>query len=383
MSVHAVFDIYIPHKLSCFFAALAAHALRGGVNNAMASSSLLLVGSLSLWMLQTTSPVLQAFLPHISVQWPWRNDNNNATSNDSIETTTTLLLQVPVSQALGFAAGLLSYLAAYCLLWDRSGSGRSGTGRSNSGGRLSLQSNLLFLLFGVMVTYGHGMHAVCVMMEEERSSQANMQLLPGMAAYVDFLHRFVSHNMFVFGIYGLLALIMSVERDEFLRCMKMGVQREVGCKGSVVVASNTSVCNSGNNSKETENRDVCNSGNNSKETENQVLRAISHHNRNTVHFARVQIWNTNSGIVSFVLHWGWPLILGTYFSVFGGLTGTTAVTLLFYMFIYLHTIKTCRQLGVGLGEMACNDQLLVCGTVAKAAIVGMPVLLLWFKLMER
>lgn len=271
----------------------------------MASASLLLLCTLSLWVLQTTMPAFQAYLPYISLSW------------------SSTPLRIPLSQVLTYLAGLLCYLLAYCLMHER------------SGGKLSLKTNVLFLLCGYMVSYGQGMHSVCVMVEGKENSISD-----SMAAYVDFLHEVISHNMFVCGIYAMMMLVIKEER------------RSLDFKPSK-----------------------------KPESANGAIKSASNLRNGRIPSSEVSMMFLSgaSTVQNFLLKWTWPVFLGSYFSVFSFMTGTVAITVVFYMLIYSYSIYTCQQLnssGIPLGTVL-DSELFVWATVVKAACVGLPALGVW------
>lgn len=143
-------------------------------------SPILFVSTLSLWMLQLSMPLFDNFLPHLSL------------TRNSVE------IAIPLNQILNIIVGGICFVSAYCLLASR------------SGGRLSLAENLLYLTTGFMITTGHGIHTVCVIVG------AKISHLPEVDALVDFLHEVVSHNMFVGGFFSLMVLVVAVEKTQFL-----------------------------------------------------------------------------------------------------------------------------------------------------------------------
>lgn len=302
---------------------------------ATSGSAVLLLCTLSLWMLQTTMPVFQPYLPYLSPIWRAAPQ------------------QIPFSQILACLSGLLCYLSAYYLLYQR------------SGGVVSLTSNLLFVLFGYMITYGHGMHTVCVLVQEKGESSVS----PSMAVYVEFLHKVVSHNMFVGGIYAMMILIMKAEKDCFgYKLQKMTEKKTGATTNGYVATSNESV----------QNGFMCppngappsSSATASSEAASCITENLS------------KIGVTTSPMQNFLLQWTWPVILGAYFSIFAAMTGTVPITLLFYAFIYTYTILSCQNLdsctiptGAVMGLL--DSELFVWATVVKAASAGLPALGLW------
>ena len=214
---------------------------------------------------------------------------------------------------------------------------------------MSLKSNLLFILLGYMITYGHGMHSVCVMVEEKGESSVS----PSMVAYVDFLHEFVSHNMFVGGIYAMIILIMKAEKDCFVQ--KTTEKQTGATRNGHIATSNGSLRNCTPNGISLSSK-IATTENLSK------VGASSHSNV--------------SALQDFLLQWTWPVILGVYFSIFAGMTGTVPITILFYAFIYTYTIILDSCGGIPTRAVV-DSELFVWATVVKAACVGLPTLGLW------
>lgn len=257
-------------------------------------SSLLLLCSLSLWMLQTAMPVFPALLPPIRLSWRHTP------------------VAIPSNHALCFLAGLLCHVAMFFLLHAR------------SGGRISLKANVFFLVFGLMVNYGHGMHLMCVMVQEKGESMMTQPL----AAFVDFLHEVVSHYLFTGGIYGLIMTIMKAERDS----LDYKLHKKTDGK-------------------------------------NGTSKAVFGLNKGTASIGE-----------TFLVHWMWPTIVGAYFSIFSAMTHTVPLTVVFYLLVCACAIRTGKQLELEgsttlLGLM--EGELLVCGTITKAACVGLPAMGLW------
>lgn len=192
-----------------------------------------------------------------------------------------------------------------------------------------------------MITNGHGMHAVCVMVEE-----TGQLLQPQVNVLVDFLHEVVTHNMFVAGMYCMLGLILKTERDRLGQ--KLGEKAGHTVNGSI---------------EKYEANDT------------KFLSCGERHEANTTK----SLSGTSSRITLYgvLMHWMWPLILGTYFSIFSTMTGTVTITVLFYIAVYSYTFATYQQLHVastGGFSRLLGDDLLVFGIIAKASCVGLPVL---------
>ncbi len=272
----------------------------------------LMLSTLSLWILQTTMPVLQDFLPYLSL------------------TTNSQQLAIPLAQALNQLVGLLTCLSAYCLLYQR------------AAGTLSLKTNLLFVTIGFCITTGHGMHTVCVLVEEKVLHQASIHAL------VDFLHEVVSHNMFVAGIYCLMGLLMKTERDSLTYKLEKKTDDSIR---DVEVRNGDAKLSNGR-------------------PQDQKLSPGSSNRQQS------------SG---FLLLWAWPVVLGVYFTIFSTRTGTVPITVVFYLAVYAYTILTAFKLaegGLSSGEFISllnKRELTVFGTIAKSSCIGLPVLaLLWY-----
>lgn len=253
---------------------------------------LLLFSTLSLWMLQTSMPVLSQYLPTIGMA------SHPANS-----------ISVPVSLFLNQLVGVLHLVSAYVLLCTRAG---------GPGGKLSPTNNILFIAFGFMVTHGHGMHAVCVIVESQVLHSINHGQV---YALVNFLHRVVSHNMFVAGHYAMILLIMKAEKANLVHKMR-------------------------------------------------AMKKVDSLDQNQP---------TGWGIPWSLFHWTWPLVVGVYFSIFSTRTGTLLITIFFYLTIYGYTLATFLQLtatNISFGEFLefLYQDLIVFRSIAVAAAVGMPAL---------
>lgn len=276
-------------------------------------SALFLLATFSLWMLQTTMPVFQKYFPTVTLA---RHSTH---------------FHPPLTQLLNQLVGFLNYLSAYCLLHAR------------AGGRLSLKDNLYFLAAGFLITAGHGMHSVCVMVEELGE---NVEKQPVIHVLVDFLHRVVSHNMFVGGMYFLIVLVVRTEVDQFRNASNKKVD-------DVKVHLSEGTQNGNITQNGTQNGNI---------TVSRQVRQLSPSEKKS---GGVTMW-------SVLLHWVFPLILGAYFSVFATMTGTVPITVLFYLAICAYTVATLQDMTF-FSELLKRD-LLVLGTITKAACAGLPVL---------
>lgn len=177
-----------------------------------------------------------------------------------------------------------------------------------------------------------------------------------MAVYVDFLHEVVSHNVFVCGFYAMMVLIMKAEKDSFGYKVHKKIETQTGATANGPIggpiqngtAASSKIVSSSN---------------------------IATFRKTSVTFHS----STCSTVYKFLLQWILPAIAGTYFSIFSAMTGTMAITVMFYILVYIYTILSCQQLhssGIPMGAFL-DSELLVWATVAKAACVGLPVLGLW------
>ena len=262
-------------------------------------SPILFASTLSLWMLQLSIPELEKFLPRFSL------------TRNSVE------FAIPLTQMINFFVGGVCFTLAYCLLASR------------SGGKLSLAENLLYLAAGFMVTTGHGIHTVCVILGPKISH------LPEVDSLVDFLHEVVSHNMFVVGFFLLMVLVMAVEKTQF-HYMHM-LEKNAHYKS-------------------------------------QVPNGNEHVPNGTRHVPNgtVQTMSTTKRVL---LQWGFPSLFGIHSSIFSTMTGTEAVTVLFYIIIYMRFFSTYQELGLQRLLKAMDSDLQVFGSIAKAACIGLPILL--------
>ena len=182
--------------------------------------------------------------------------------------------------------------------------------------KVSLTNNLFYLFCGYLVTTGHGIHTACVVLQKVMSQDNELFDL------AHFLHEKVSHNMFMSGFYAMIAAVILAEQNatmEWLKKMKeKGDPNNISCR--------------------------------------------------------------NSYLYDTFFQWVLPIVIGTYFSIFAWLTETAFVTLIFYICIIIGSLSMYRQLassGLSLSNIytLCSAQMLVCGSLAKAAVIGLPVLI--------
>ena len=297
-------------------------------------SAQLLVATLSLWILQTSMPVLEKYFPKLTV------------SRHSTE------FSPPLSQLLNQFVGILDYLCAYCLL------------HACAKGRLGLRDNCLFLGVGFLIVSGHGMHSVCVSVERVKElSQA-----PEVLVLVDFLHEVVSHNMFVGGIYVLLALVMTTEMHYFRS--KTHKKTDI-CEASSGHYENATMDFSRKCIRMESSRKQVNVIGQSKTFQSPVEDNLSGGGISDVQTTASSHVNhaRNKLLLRMLFNWAFPLVMGLYFSIFATLTGTVPVTVLFYLGVYAYAVS------VGLTRL-WNEGIVVCSTVFKTACIGMPVLAL-------
>ena len=127
------------------------------------------------WIWQIVQPVFDEYLPSINI---------------GPHTNLTLSISEVISQYLG-AGTLLSGYALYSAV---------------NYGQLSFGMNIAFMLPAFMIASGHGVHVACV------TIQIQMTKKDPLHALVYFLHEHWSHNTFLIGFYGLVALLIWSER---------------------------------------------------------------------------------------------------------------------------------------------------------------------------
>lgn len=131
------------------------------------------------WSWQIAQPVLDRYLPSVSI------GHTNLT--------------LPISEVTSQYLGAATLLSAYTLY------------SSISYGELSFLMNVAFLSTAFMVASGHGIHVACVTIQNQMTTQTSLYKL------VYFLHEHYSHNTFLIGFYCLVYLLIYAERKSSKR----------------------------------------------------------------------------------------------------------------------------------------------------------------------
>ncbi len=254
-------------------------------------SCLFLSSTILLWFLHISMPLFNSILPTVTLP--------AAVPNSTVE-----FIHIPSAQLLNLLVGLTTFLSAYSLLYvcaERN---------------ISLLTQFVFLTSGFFVTTGHGMHMVCVVMEEQMKETDKLFPLEY------FLHEKLSHNLFIPGMFAVCGLIMNAEMKSVLSRLREKKGKE----------GNTDKINSSS-----------------------------------------KLWIT-------ILLWIGPIFMGSYFSVFSTLTGTVTATMVFYLLVYFFLFLSYHRLSsLGVSSpfsLLHSTEMVVCSSFAKAAIVGIPVILL-------
>ncbi len=148
-------------------------------------SCLSLSSTILLWFLHISMPLFNSILPTVTLP--------AAVPNSTVE-----FIHIPSAQLLNLLVGLTTFLSAYSLLYvcaERN---------------ISLLTQFVFLTSGFFVTTGHGMHMVCVVMEEQMKETDKLFPLEY------FLHEKLSHNLFIPGMFAVCGLIMNAEMKSVL-----------------------------------------------------------------------------------------------------------------------------------------------------------------------
>ncbi len=260
--------------------------------------SLLLMATTLLWAWQVSQPLLDTILPWVSI-------------NDKFS----VLISEIVSQYVCIPTLLCFYSLFYV----------------SAGNKLSFRQTLYFLSFATILASGHGIHMACVTIQ--------LQLEPpdGIYSLVDFLHERYSHNVFLFGLYGMLLLVVLAEKE-------------------FVHTEQTSPA-------EPKNGNICNG-----EVKRDKLKGKT----------EIESWEPNAA-VTVMSRWVWPVVMALHFSIFAQQTSTEMITTFFYFTILSVLILIRQQFSSSTAQSfwkLCNSDLVVLGTLGKASVVGLAVLVL-------
>ena len=242
------------------------------------------------------------------------------------------------------ALGILMALCCYILYWVVAGLKS-----------ISLLDNVLFLSCACMFNSGIGLHTGCVVME------TNIQDLgmgvDSLSALVNFMHEYWSHNTLLFGLFGMLLLI---------------VWKEVCC------LSKNYILDSSQSKKE----QVSAVRSTQKETMTNTRQRMSHFNKtpnnaSTKTTKAFMLSDFETGMVYyFFMQWVFPLIIGLFFSIFSRATSTEILTVCFFiaiLAIFIAARKKLKEISLTtfLKCLSSDSELTLLDTMSKCAVVGL------------
>ena len=186
-----------------------------------------------------------------------------------------------------------------------------------SDGALSFSVNLLFVVLVYLLACGHGIHVTCVTLQHNISKENPVYPL------VFILHEIWSHNNFQFAIFAMFVSLIWTEKS----------------------------CN------------------------HEKFRKAQAKSKDAV-----QKQNFTSHLFGAWMQWLWPVVMGLYFSIFGSRTDTKPITFLFYVVVLLALFVVYSQFSVSLSAFRklLDTKMIVLGSLFKAAIVGLPLLMIDF-----
>ena len=367
------------------------------------------------WIWQIVQPVLDEYLPSISIG-PHTN------------------LTLPVSEVISQHLGIGTLLSGYALY------------SAVSYGHLSFSMNIAFMLPAFMIVSGHGVHVACVTIQIQMTKQDPLHAL------VYFLHEHWSHNTFLTGFYSLVFLLIWAERHGWKCAQNPVIQKHNqvpsrlpsptqesqvpndvhlkeklaatpkatagSCQGTVLQECNKLARHDG--SMETISRATID---NHKHRNGTISHYILHSSSNANgvplttsqrcfptgdctcdKMLRLQTGvktggkvgknNTVRGrqtstllprLVVLWTTWVMPVIMGVYFSVFASLTSTKPLTMLFYVGVLSsQMMMMCKERlsFSGLSDflkLRDNNEMIVGGFFTKAVLIGLPLMLVDFE----
>ena len=314
------------------------------------SASLLLISTLFLWEWYTAQPLLDKTLPHLPI------------SSQYVE------LYIPLSEVIAGYVSLLAILSAFSLYWVIANY------------KLSLGQVLSLVVCVYMIASGSGMHVGCVI-AESNIRDGNMEK-ESLSALLHFMHEYWSHNTFLFGFFGMMLLaswrdilfvseITVGEQARSCTQSRNGIQKgskykSVAHSGQPSSLSNVTDSTVRNRGRPAHTGHCVNNG------------AIVDHEQ-----ASLDKGHTDSAytiVYKFLVQWILPLQTGLYFSVFSVQTSTELITAIFFgailiMFMIAYTKFQSKVHSLLSYVILCHSDLIILGTLVKAAFVGFVTLI--------
>ena len=162
----------------------------------MSRIALLLAITMLFWVWQSSQTVFDKALPFLDISNGGFYSFREAVKENQQLNSSSIIISV--SEIVALYLGVATMASLYGLY------------SVCSDGQATFWQNLTFTGLVSITSAGYGMHVVCVI------AQLQLSLNNQLYSLLDFVHERWSHNMFQFGIFGLLLLVIWAERPEFL-----------------------------------------------------------------------------------------------------------------------------------------------------------------------
>lgn len=146
------------------------------------------------WMWQTSQPVFDKSLPFLNISNGEFHFREAVKADEKVNSDAII---VSVSEVIAVFVGVATVASVYSLY------------SVCSDGKATFWQSMAFIILASLTSSGYGMHSACVIAQLQMARDNELYSL------LDFLHERWSHNMFQFGIFSLLLLILWVERPYF------------------------------------------------------------------------------------------------------------------------------------------------------------------------
>lgn len=307
--------------------------------------ALLLAITMLFWIWQSLQTVFDESLPFLDISnGGFYSFRDAVTENQQLNSSSVI---ISVSEIVALCLGVATMASLYVLYL------------ACSDDKATCLQNLMFTGLVSITSAGYGMHVVCVIVQLQLSKNNQLESL------LDFVHERWSHNMFQFGIFSLLLLVIWAEKPESVpqqaststRQEELKFHRNLSTKSKLTLAST---------STRQERPGFPSLNPNTKSI--PTLLASPSINCNTSHTvikskelsALTRLWLKRLG----------PVIAGLFTAIFANRTGTGGAVLAFYISILVYNHKYT----VAYDNVSYINQYVVLEFFVTTTLVGLPTL---------
>lgn len=281
------------------------------------------------WMWQTSQPVFDKSLPFLNISNGEFHFREAVKADEKVNSDAII---VSVSELIAVFVGVATVASVYSLY------------SVCSDGQATFWQNMAFIILASLTSSGYGMHSACVIAQLQMTRDSELYSL------LDFLHERLSHNMFQFGIFSLLILIVWVERPYYrITCTKSSGNENSLASRPAGVARNQRIAQT-----------------------QYTCTGIA---------KTVKTMEDMGGLKRLWLKWFGPLTMGLFTAISSNRTETGGVALTFYISIivsFILFIKYHMTLYQHSPEMSqFFDEYIVLNFFVTSAIVGLPTLFIY------